>query len=185
MIERDNDGWPVLKAGMLVRKYGGVECQIIHVPGHKLSLLRGLYLQALAVSVDEWCRSSKADISTDEGKTWHKYEQVTKPESPERIFVNHYEECIPAVHETHDAAVLAAGRDCTDIAREYVRADKVLPWGKGEGKAEERSVVLEIFPSGTVSAWTAQAGYDLTSARNRVYHIPISAILATLPKEGK
>ena len=183
MIERDKDGWPVLKAGMLVSLLEpgvGSSYRIISRNGGELRIV------SLPEYVEQEASPRACDsVSTDEGKTWHKYEQVTKPESPERIFVNHYEECIPAVHETHDAAVLAAGRDCTDIAREYVRADKVLPWGKGEGKAEERSVVLEIFPSGTVSAWTAQAGYDLTSARNRVYHIPISAILATLPKEGK
>jgi len=183
MIERNNDGWPVLKAGMMVQQYG-VIYKIIHLPGGKLALLRGIHVQALDVNVDEWCRSSATILSTDDGKTWHKYEQV-KPESPERVFVNWYGKKDVFIHETRDAAVSDATGTCTDIAREYIRADKVLPWIEGGGEVSERSLVLEIFPFGTVSAWTAQAGYDLTSVQNRVYRVPISALVATLPNGGK
>ena len=184
MIERDKDGWAVLKAGMMVRQCG-VIYKIIHLPGGKLALLHGVHVQDLGVSVDEWCRSFNDDISTDDGKTWHKYEQV-KPESPKRFFVNWYGKKDVFIHETRDAAVSDATGTCTDIAREYVRADKVLPWVEGCGKAENVSLTLEVHASGSASAVIVSAGDRISSsASTRIYRVPISALVATLPNGGK
>jgi hypothetical protein len=134
-IERDKDGWPVLKAGMRLRT-ATVSARIITtgdnrewrlLRDHDWSVASGSdYIGAAAITA--WARGYvKAFATVDGAETWHPYTQVQpKPLAPERVWVNVYTSSTCS-HLTKDEAESDANRcgSLLFVAKEYVPADAV------------------------------------------------------------
>jgi hypothetical protein len=128
-IERDKDGWPVLKAGMLIRRNKS-EYGLVVSNGLWFYLQAGKFLTASNGFTDAqheaWCHEFAEEFSLGAGN-WHPYTQEQpKLVAPERVWVNVYskETC---AHRSKDSAEKGADHreSLHHTAVEYVRADAV------------------------------------------------------------
>jgi hypothetical protein len=122
-IERDKDGWPVLKHGMLVGRIPQVR---LAAGKGGLAMMLGWVLQEGYLTTSDviaYCRKFLTEFSADDGTTWHPYTQVQpKPLAPERVWVTVAPNGLTCMAYTP----LEHGRTSGAEHRvEYVRADAV------------------------------------------------------------
>jgi hypothetical protein len=128
-IERDAEGWPVLKEGMQLGK--GLNPVRIVLVKHGIAMMLNWAIQAgfeTDEAVASHCRKYYREFSADDGRTWHPYTQEKpKPLAPERVWVNVYASGSVFAHISESRAKEEAsiGRHPPATVVEYIRADAV------------------------------------------------------------